>query len=156
MTEPGSWEGDRPSDADTLDPLESLDSDEIGERAGDDGYDAPERWSAAERYGTTATEERDGESLDDLLAEEEPDVDPYAEAERRETGDVLVNDVEDRTVARPGAGWGDDRFGDPVGTLVEDDEGAGPDVTAELIAHEAGPENGGSPEEDALHLDTDE
>jgi hypothetical protein len=59
-------------------------------------------------------------------------------------------------VARPGDGWGDDRSGDPVGALVSDDEGAHPDITAELIAHESSPRNGGSPEEEALHLDTDE
>src|SRR5262249_56735352 len=40
----------------------------------DGGVVTPERWSAGIRYGTTAGEQQAGESLDDQLAEEEPDV----------------------------------------------------------------------------------
>jgi len=57
----------------TLDASESTESDELGERVGDDGYDAPERWAGANRSGTTADEEREGESLEEKLAEERPD-----------------------------------------------------------------------------------
>src|SRR6202453_5416748 len=39
----------------------------------DGGVVPPERWSAGIRYGTTAEEQSEGESLDQLLAEEEPD-----------------------------------------------------------------------------------
>jgi hypothetical protein len=39
----------------------------------DQGIIAPDRWSAGERYGTTLAEERAGESIEQLLAEEEPD-----------------------------------------------------------------------------------
>src|ERR1700683_339342 len=39
----------------------------------DGGVVPPERWSAGIRYGTPAEEESKGESLDKLLAEEEPD-----------------------------------------------------------------------------------
>jgi hypothetical protein len=45
----------------------------------DEGITPAEKWSPGERFGTTAAEEEAGESLDQLLAEEEPDVDPYAE-----------------------------------------------------------------------------
>src|ERR1700761_527157 len=53
----------------------------------EDPYDDPldpgilpaDKWSAGERFGDTLEEEREGESLDQLLAEEEPDVDPYKE-----------------------------------------------------------------------------
>src|SRR5580700_10317033 len=44
---------------------------------GDDPLDRsvapPERWSAGMRFGTTEEEQAEGESLDQLLAEEEPD-----------------------------------------------------------------------------------
>lgn len=40
----------------------------------DEGLVAAEEWSPGERFGTTLSEARRGESLDDLLAEEEPDL----------------------------------------------------------------------------------
>lgn len=39
----------------------------------DEGLAAADDWSPAERFGTTLAECREGESLDELLAEEEPD-----------------------------------------------------------------------------------
>src|SRR6266536_625588 len=45
----------------------------------DEGYSPPEKWSAGEGFGTTAEEALQGESLDQRIAQEEPDVDPYAE-----------------------------------------------------------------------------
>ena len=56
-------------------PADSL-TGEPGE-AGDDPLDRgvipPERWSAGIKFGSTADEQTSGESLDQLLAEEEPD-----------------------------------------------------------------------------------
>lgn len=71
-------------DEETLDASEGSDSDELGELVGDDGYDAPDGWSGADRTGTTADEEREGETLDEKLAEERPD--------------TAVEDNEDRPV----------------------------------------------------------
>ncbi|MFC9363435.1 hypothetical protein ACFTZB_43585 [Rhodococcus sp. NPDC057014] len=59
---------------DTLSPSESVDPDEVRNDDGDETVDPPEGWSAADKFGTTPREEREGESLDDRLAEEEPDV----------------------------------------------------------------------------------
>ncbi|MDV7245345.1 MULTISPECIES: hypothetical protein [Rhodococcus] len=59
---------------DTLSPSESLDSDDVRNNDGDDVVDPPDGWSEADKFGTTAREEREGESLDEKLAEEEPDV----------------------------------------------------------------------------------
>jgi hypothetical protein len=71
------------ADDDTLSPSESTDSDEVRNDDGDSVVDPPEDWSEADKFGMTAREEREGESLDDRLAEEEPDVlneaDPDAE-----------------------------------------------------------------------------
>ena len=46
---------------------------EPGDDPLDRGIAPPERWSAGMRFGSTADEQASGESLDDLLAEEEPD-----------------------------------------------------------------------------------
>ena len=62
------------ADDDTLSPSESTDSDEVRSDDGDSVVDPPEDWSEADKFGMTAREEREGESLDDRLAEEEPDV----------------------------------------------------------------------------------
>lgn len=62
------------ADDDTLSPSESTDSDEVRNDDGDSVVDPPEDWSEADKFGMTAREEREGESLDDRLAEEEPDV----------------------------------------------------------------------------------
>lgn len=59
---------------DTLNPSEGTDSDELYNDDGDIVVDPPEDWSEANRFGMTAREEREGESLDARLAEEEPDV----------------------------------------------------------------------------------
>ncbi|ORV81413.1 hypothetical protein AWC11_26625 [Mycobacterium interjectum] len=59
---------------DTLSASESTDSDELRNDDGDIVVDPPEDWSEANRFGMTAREEREGESLDERLAEEEPDV----------------------------------------------------------------------------------
>ena len=59
---------------DTLNPSESLDSDEVRNDDGDTVVDPPEHWAVADRIGVTAEEQREGESLDERLAEEEPDV----------------------------------------------------------------------------------
>jgi len=61
-----------------LDDYQVQDStDTLSGAPGDDPLDRgvvpPERWSAGIRYGTTETEQESGESLDQLLAEEEPD-----------------------------------------------------------------------------------
>jgi hypothetical protein len=77
---------------------ESLDSDDLGDTdAGldplDDSWDAPDRPSFETRLRPTATESLAGGSLAEHLAQEIPDVDPYAEAERAESGRVLEDDV---------------------------------------------------------------
>ncbi|MGO8770803.1 MAG: hypothetical protein ACLQIK_23050 [Mycobacterium sp.] len=60
----------------TLNASEGTDSDELRNDDGDIVVDPPEGWSEAIRFGMTAREEREGEPLDDRLAEEVPDVFP--------------------------------------------------------------------------------
>ncbi|MFF0813631.1 hypothetical protein ACFYVR_00495 [Rhodococcus sp. NPDC003318] len=52
---------------------ESLDEDRLGMDPLDEGYDAPDGWSEADRFGTTEAEGRRGESLDERLRQEEPE-----------------------------------------------------------------------------------
>ena len=117
-----------------LDPSDTLDG-EIGEDPLDAGYLPPDRWSAGERFGTTLAEERAGESLDQLLAEEEPEPDPYADADLR-PGGLAGDQAEPRS-----------------GLLVADDEGAHPDAEADLVAHDVGIDGGAATaEEAAVHV----
>ena len=67
---------------DTLNPSESTDSDELRNDDGDIVVDPPEGWSEADKV---RAEEQDGESLDQKLAAEEPDVIDDAGDEPRPT-----------------------------------------------------------------------
>ncbi len=112
---------------------------------GDPGYDPldqgiapPDRWSAGEGFGTTAEEQQEGESLDQLLAEEEPEPDPYA----------------DEDEPAPAAGLDDSEPEPRSGRLVADDEGISPDQDADLVARDVGIDAGAaSAEEAAVHVE---
>src|ERR1700712_5019412 len=57
---------------DQLQPGDSLDERGVDDIL-DEGYSPPEKWSVLEKFGNTAAEEAEGESLAQRLAEEEPD-----------------------------------------------------------------------------------
>lgn len=118
----------------TLDASDTLEGDP-GDDPLDTGIAPPDRWSAGEGFGTTPAEERQGESLDQLLAEEEPDVDPYAEDDLAD--DAVPGEVQD---ARSGR-------------LVAEDEGAHPDAEPDLVARDVGIDGGAAgAEEAAVHI----
>jgi hypothetical protein len=103
----------------------------------DEGYSPPERWSAGEGFGTTADEALEGETLDQRLAQEEPEPDPYAE--------------EGENVGGPEVG------GERSGRLVAPDEGAHEDSEKDLVAEDIGIDGAGaSAEEAAVHVVDDE
>jgi Family of unknown function (DUF5709) len=117
----------------TLDAADTLDGDP-GNDPLDAGIIPPDRWSAGEGFGTTLAEQREGESLDQLLAEEEPDPDPYAEDEDEEN---LSGDEPDPRSGR----------------LVAQDEGAHPDEEPDLLARDVGIDGGAAgAEEAAVHV----
>jgi uncharacterized protein DUF5709 len=132
-------EWDAVEDDGVLDASDTLDDDSVSDPL-DVGVGPPDRWAGANRFGTTPAELRAGESLEQLLAEEEPDIDPYAED----------TDDEDELMRR---GY----EGEPrAGRLVADDEGFGEDEQADLVARDAGIDAGGaSAEEAAMHVVTD-
>ena len=130
-----------------LDASDTLDGDP-GDDPLDQGVAPPDRWSAGEGFGTTAAEEQEGESLDQLLAEEEPEQDPYADS------GAGGEDGEDR---RADDVWGDDEPEARSGRLVADDEGAHPDDEEDLVAHDVGIDGGAaSAEEAAVHVQNED
>jgi hypothetical protein len=119
-----------------LEPIDTLDGD-LRADVLDTGIDPGEGYRGATRFGTTAEEERTGESLDQLLAEEEPEV----------TGDD--DEWTDEDDPRD-----DDHVPDPrTGRLVAPDEGAHGDDEADVVAQDVGIDGGGAgAEEAAVHL----
>ena len=96
----------------------------------DRGVAPPERWSAGMRYGTTDDEQESGESLDQLLAEEEPD--PALDLD--EDDDVPEDsDDEDEADEYLDGLLLDDGPDPRAGRLVAEDEGAHPDAEADLV-----------------------
>lgn len=61
-------------DGDALTQSETLDEDDMGVDPLEGGMDPAEDWSAANRYGTTATEQATDRPLTDRLEEEHPDI----------------------------------------------------------------------------------
>src|SRR4051794_31013878 len=48
----------------------------------EEGYSPPEKWSAGQKWGNTPLEEELGETIDQRLAQEIPEPDPYVQAAR--------------------------------------------------------------------------
>jgi hypothetical protein len=59
---------------DMLSPMEGTDSDDLHNDDGDEVVDPPDDWSGVTKFGMSAQEQAEGETLDQRLAEEEPDV----------------------------------------------------------------------------------
>jgi hypothetical protein len=123
-----------PEQSEQLDQIQEEDS--LVDRGTDDildeGYSPPDHYSAAERFGNTAQEQRHGESLDQRLAQEEPDVSDETRDEFLDDGHV-----------------GDAR----AGRLVDPNEGTGDDVDSEMYGSEVGIDGGAAgAEEAAVHV----
>jgi hypothetical protein len=104
----------------------------------DEGYSPPEKWSAAEGYGNTPYEEETGETLEQRIAQEEPEPDPYDVRDSENVGGEVGNRR--------------------AGRLVDEDQGLGPDEEKDLVADDVGVDGAGaSAEEAAVHVvDEDE
>ena len=107
---------------DTLSPSESLDSDDLKNHGDDDVVDPPEHWAEADKFGTTHSEEREGESLDERIAEEVPDVQPEEQPEipvAAAPDDELTEKLVDEVIDDQGPD--DDVLADGVQELETDD-----------------------------------
>jgi hypothetical protein len=168
-------------ESEDLEDFETRDaSDTLAGNLGDDPLDTglapPERWSAAMRYGTTAQEQEQGESLDQILAEEEPDVfaqqspedgddeededDDEDDADYASNADYTASDDDDEEDVADEDIDGqllDDGADPRSGRLVAPDEGTRADGEADLVATDVGIDGGGaSAEEAALHVIEDD
>ncbi len=124
-----------------LDPSDTLDGDDLSADPLDTGISPTERHPASERFGVTAAEARTGESLDQRLAEEEPDFGSPAWTDSRpelEENEPSLDDEEQNPRA---------------GRLVAYDEGAHETVDPEYFARDVGIDGGSaSAEEAAMHV----
>ena len=104
----------------------------------DEGYSPPEKWSAGQGYGNTPLEESLGETLDQRVAQEVPEPDPYEQAEL-EAADLDA-----------------DRTGEPdprAGRLVAPDEGVHEDTERDAVAQDVGIDGAAAgAEEAAVHV----
>jgi len=113
-----------------------LGDDEVDDSL-DTAWSPPERPRELDAFGTTVTEQREGESLDDRLAQEEAD--PNLAADLAAPGPEFLDDGE----------VGDVR----AGRLVDSDEGLGGDTEKDLIGEDVGIDGGAaSAEEAAMHV----
>ncbi|MDG9719529.1 DUF5709 domain-containing protein [Streptomyces sp. DH24] len=128
-------------------PLDMQDA--VDERTYDDtldeGYSPPEKPLGVTRHGTTAAEQHEGETLDERLAQEQPE--EYAPAGDG-VGDLPGGEGEP---VDPEAGT------ERAGRLVAPDEGAHTDTTKEAVAADVGIDGGAAgAEEAAMHVVEDE
>ncbi|MGN9760011.1 DUF5709 domain-containing protein [Streptomyces sp. SD31] len=123
--------------------------DAVDERTYDDtldeGYSPPEKPLGVTKHGTTAAEQHEGETLDERLTQEVPEV---AEPAGDGVGDLPGGEGEP---VDPEAGAA------RAGRLLAPDEGTGPDITKEEIAFDQGVDGGAAgAEEAAMHVVEDD
>jgi hypothetical protein len=120
-------------DAEDFDPLENLTGTDPDEPL-DTSYSPPDRRPSATRHGITPLEQYEGESLDERLAEEEPDA--YNTVNPDQDYDADFSEPDPRS-----------------GRLVAPDEGTHEDTEKEEIATDVGPAGyAASAEEAAVHV----
>src|SRR6516164_2125706 len=139
-------------DYSTQEPADSLTGEpgEPGDDPLDRGVAPPERWSSVIRSGSDAGQQ---ESLDQLLAEEEPDT-----LFDRDDDDLPEDHEDDDEADEYLDGLLLDDGPDPrAGRLVAEDEGAHPDDEEDLVASDVGIDGGGATaEEAAIHVVEDD
>lgn len=127
-------------DEDQLQPADTLDDPDV-EDALDRGYSPPERYSAAQGFGNTPAEEERGETLEQRVAQEEPEPDPYAWIDQGPDA-IVDGDVDSGEVG-----------GERAGRLVEPDEGVRGDTEEGMVGTDVGIDGAAaSAEEAAVHV----
>lgn len=144
MSEDREYYGDQSiDDEDQLQPGDTLDDSDLDDVL-DRGYSPPDRPPKGYDDYPTEAEMRQGESLDERLAEEEPDIDPWAE-------DDADDDHEDENALDEELGL--DEADPRSGRLVQPDQGLGEDVDKQEVAVDVGIDGAGaSAEEAAMHI----
>ncbi|MEV4949078.1 DUF5709 domain-containing protein [Streptomyces sp. NPDC053755] len=133
----GNEEQEDAAPLDLQDAVDERDYDDVL----DEGYSPPEKPLGVTKVGTTAAEQRDGETLDQRLAQEVPEA---GEDGADGIGDLPGGEGEPLD---PEAG------GERAGRLVAPDEGAHEDTDKELFATDVGIDAGAAgSEEAAMHV----
>lgn len=129
-------------DYETRDSLDTLD-DSPGDDPLDRGVVPPLGWSAVMRHGSATPELGRGESLDELLAEEEPNL--------SDDDDSWDENATEQDISRFSIAEGADPRS---GRLVAEDEGSNlVGYADDLVAEDVGVDGGGaSAEEAAIHV----
>jgi len=142
-------------DEDQLQPEDTLDERGVDDLL-DEGYSPPERPRGVDAFGTTVAEQRQGESIEQRLAHEEPDPANAVEDPLAET-DMVGGDDPDAIAAEDDY-LGDGEVGDRrSGRLMAPDEGTHEDTESDMVADDMGIGGGGSSaEEAAMHTIEDE
>jgi hypothetical protein len=146
----GAYESDREVYGEqSVDPEDQLEPEDTLDFHGptdvlDEGYSPPDFEPAHLRHGMTREEQRRGETLDERLAEEEPDIDPYADDNDYGTADPRAG-----RLVGPGAGLGEDVGIDGAGASAEE-------AAMHVIESEDGPETEPESDLDFDLLDDDE
>ena len=123
-------------DEDQPSNLEDLPDGDVEDEL-DRGYSPPEKYSAGQGYGNTPWEEEHRETIDQRLGQEEPEPDPYDEADADLDGTLDDGQVGDRRAGR----------------LVDPDEGLGEDAEKDLVGEDVGIDGAAaSAEEAAVHV----
>lgn len=131
-----TWSLDKSEELDQLQQGDTLDDRGVDDIL-DEGIVTREHWGPGEGFGNTSAEMRQGETLEQRIAQEEPDVDAQ---------DWNEEDLDDRQV-------GDAR----AGRLVAPDEGSHTDTDSESFAYDIGIDGAGATaEEAAMHVIPDD
>jgi hypothetical protein len=124
----------------------------------DEGYSPPEKPLGVDRWGTTAWEQSQDETIDQRIQQEEPDPNTAYGAPDNESGldqgDMVGGDDPDAIPAENDF-LGD--MGQRAGRLVDPDEGVREDEEKDLVAQDVGISGAGaSAEEAAMHIVADD
>ena len=151
-TDLGSYSVDEDNQLESEDTLVGSDATD------DEPYTPPEQRPRNTEWGTTASEQEQGEPTEQRIMQEQPDPNTAYGAPDNEGGidedprDRVGGDDPDAIDAQDD--WlGDSEVGDEeAGQIVEPDEGAHEDVTKELYGEDEGQHGFESAEESAVHV----
>lgn len=137
--------GDGDLENDVVDLDQAFGDDDV-EAMVETSYSPPDHEPTNTRFGTTLAEEREGETLDQRIAQEEPD--PAARYEdQRDVDEVDEDELDPEELRYTEVG------GARAGRLVDPDEGAHEDAEKDLIGSDVGIDGGAaSAEEAAVHV----
>jgi len=117
----------------------------------DEGYSPPERPRGVDAFGTTAAEQRQGESLEQRLAHEVPD--PATVWADSQAGPDMVGGDDPDAIAEEDDFFGSEEVGDRRSGRLIAHEGGYEEAESDMVADDVGIDGGGaSAEEAAVHI----